>query len=191
MGVAGGLNDRASITAPVKSFYPNGFGIYNMAGNVSEWTADVFRPLSNIDVSDFNPYRGNKWKKIDMSTGQPEVDSLGRIKTLDVTDAEASKRRNYQRGDVKNFLDGDSSSQVTYGYGQTTLVNDKSRVFKGGSWNDRAYWLSPGTRRFLDEDQASSQIGFRCAMIRLGSQEGKGLKTGNFWARRKQNSRKR
>ena len=191
MGVAGGLNDRASITAPVKSFYPNGFGIYNMAGNVSEWTADVFRPLSNLDVSDFNPYRGNKWKKIDMTTGQPEVDSLGRIKTLDVTDAEASKRRNYQRGDVKNFLDGDSSSQVTYGYGQTTLVNDKSRVYKGGSWNDRAYWLSPGTRRFLDEDQGNSQIGFRCAMIRLGSQEGKGMKTGNIWARRKQNSRKR
>lgn len=191
MGVAGGLNDRASITAPVKSFYPNGFGLYNMAGNVSEWTADVFRPLSNLDVSDFNPYRGNKWTKIDMSSGAPEVDSMGRIKTVNLTDAEASKRRNYQRGDVKNFLDGDSSSQVTYGYGQTTLINDKSRVYKGGSWNDRAYWLSPGTRRFLDEDQASSQIGFRCAMIRVGSQEGNGFKTGNIWSRRKQNSRKR
>jgi sulfatase modifying factor 1 len=45
-GVAGGLNDRAIYTAPVNSFYPNGFGIYNMAGNVSEWVADVFRPLN-------------------------------------------------------------------------------------------------------------------------------------------------
>src|SRR5689334_23767685 len=39
------------------------------------------------------------------------------------------------------------------GYGQTTLISDKSRVIKGGSWNDRPYWLSPGTRRFLEEDQ--------------------------------------
>ena len=30
MGVAGGLNDRAAITAPVKSFFPNAFGLYNM-----------------------------------------------------------------------------------------------------------------------------------------------------------------
>jgi formylglycine-generating enzyme required for sulfatase activity len=47
MGVAGGLNDRAVYTAPVTSFYPNGFGVYNMAGNVSEWTADVYRPLNS------------------------------------------------------------------------------------------------------------------------------------------------
>src|ERR1035437_229618 len=37
MGVAGGLNDRAAIPGPVTSFYPNGFGLYNMSGNVSEW----------------------------------------------------------------------------------------------------------------------------------------------------------
>ena len=45
-GVAGGLNDRAFYTAEVKSFYPNGFGMYNMAGNVSEWVCDVYRPLT-------------------------------------------------------------------------------------------------------------------------------------------------
>ncbi len=51
----------------------------------------------------------------------------------------------------------------------TTLISDKSRVYKGGSWADRAYWLSPGNRRFLDEDKATALIGFRCAMDRLGS----------------------
>ena len=68
-----------------------------------------------------------------------------------------------------------------YGYGVTTLVSDKSRVYKGGSWNDRAYWLSPGTRRFLEEDQAMSTFGFRCAMDRMGSPEGNKSKTGNWW----------
>ncbi len=51
----------------------------------------------------------------------------------------------------------------------TTLVSDKSRVYKGGSWADRAYWLAAGNRRFLDEDKSSATIGFRCAMDRIGS----------------------
>jgi len=187
MGVAGGLNDRAVYTAPVKSFYPNGFGIYNMAGNVSEWVSDVYRPLTNLDADDVSPYRGNKYMKLyKNANGEAEIDSMGRVKMEAVTDEESKNRRNYQRGNVINFLDGDSTSQASYGYGITTLVSDKSRVYKGGSWNDRAYWLSPGTRRYLEEDQASSTIGFRCAMDRMGSPEGNKRKTGNFWRSKKQ-----
>lgn len=51
----------------------------------------------------------------------------------------------------------------------TSLVSDRSRVFKGGSWRDRAYWMAPGTRRFLDEKMSRDDLGFRCAMDRLGS----------------------
>ncbi len=186
-GVAGGLNDRAIYTAPVKSFYPNGFGIYNMAGNVSEWVMDVFRPLSSMDMDDVASFRGNKFQKIYKNQdGEAEIDSLGRVKMVDVTDAESANRRNYQRGNVINYLDGDSLSLASYGYGQTTLISDKSRVYKGGSWNDRAYWLSPGTRRHLEEDQSSSLIGFRCAMDRMGSPEGNNRKTGNWWKTRRQ-----
>ncbi|AXE16583.1 gliding motility lipoprotein GldJ [Runella rosea] len=49
-----------------------------------------------------------------------------------------------------------------------SVVNDKLRVYKGGSWNDVAYWLSPGTRRFLSQDSSTATIGFRCAMISTG-----------------------
>jgi sulfatase modifying factor 1 len=200
MGVAGGLNDNAVYTAPVTSFYPNGFGLYNMSGNVSEWVADVYRPLSSVDVDDVSPYRGNKYQTIDLGKeNKADRDSLGRIKYRDITDDESKNRRNYQKGDVINYLDGDSlvigvkynaDTSNKYGYGFTTLISDKSRVVKGGSWNDRAYWLSPGTRRFLEEDQASSTVGFRCAMDRVGSPAGNGRKTGINYKERKQNSRK-
>jgi len=52
---------------------------------------------------------------------------------------------------------------------QSQLISNKSRVYKGGSWKDVAYWMSPGTRRYLDQDSATATIGFRCAMIRAGS----------------------
>ena len=54
----------------------------------------------------------------------------------------------------------------------TSLISDKSRVFKGASWKDRAYYLNPGTRRYLEENRSSSAIGFRCAMDRIGSPSG-------------------
>lgn len=162
-----------------------------MSGNVNEWVADVYRPMSTMDMDDFNPFRGNQFKKLFKNqNGEYERDSLGRVKYVDVTDEESKARRNYQRGNAVNYMDGDTLSGAAYGYGKTTLISDKSRVYKGGSWNDRAYWLSPGTRRYMEEDQASSQVGFRCAMDRLGSQEGNGFKNGQYFGKRRQNSRK-
>jgi gliding motility-associated lipoprotein GldJ len=182
MGVAGGLNDRASIPAPVKSFYPNAFGLYNMAGNVSEWVEDVYRPLSPLDVSDFNPFRGNVFRDVYRNQyGEPEKDSLGNLKTILEPDSIAEDHWNYMRADLRDYLDGDSTSGATYAYGETTLVNDSSRVIKGGSWNDFPYWLSPGARRFMQQDRASNTVGFRCAMNRVGSQQGNGFKTGNYF----------
>jgi hypothetical protein len=70
MGVAGNLNDNADITAPVFSYWPNDYGLYNMAGNVSEWVMDVYRPLSGEEYDEFRPFRGNVFKtKVLNSTG--------------------------------------------------------------------------------------------------------------------------
>ncbi len=171
MGVAGGLNDNADITAPIDAFIPNDYGLYNMAGNVSEWVMDVYRPMSLQDNSDFNSYRGNVFKKLklDEDEGIPmEKDSLGRLRYEEVTEEENVNRRNYRRSEYRDYLDGDKSSEVVYDYGVSSLINNNVRVYKGGSWNDRAYFMTPGARRFQDESQSSFSIGFRCAMMRVG-----------------------
>ncbi|MEE9349972.1 MAG: gliding motility lipoprotein GldJ [Flavobacteriaceae bacterium] len=51
---------------------------------------------------------------------------------------------------------------------RNTLISDRTRVIKGGSWNDRAYWLDPSQRRYLPEYMATNYVGFRCATDRLG-----------------------
>ena len=38
--------------------------------------------------------------------------------------------------------------------------------------NNFGFWLVGGNRRFLDEDQSTDYIGFRCAMDRVGSPVG-------------------
>lgn len=359
MGVAGQLNDGADITAPVTSFWPNDYGLYHMAGNVSEWVMDVYRPLTSEDYDEFRPFRGNVFQtkqlnnagsiddkttqviydvhgmkeylnefervryqrisganhdpadprtpaglqannlaKHNMNTGanlgnspdpyyvshgkvkdQIELDLMlalnvaldsaislkndkydleasqfvqdeifdgifenilrqgpeyeyahetitilregfaefitntpGKLKYRNVVEEENIGRSNYRKDDYIDYLDGDIESTIYYDKAEvkarineakqdpallmyqsdyetydleglpikpedrtswpSTLISDKSRVYKGGSWRDRAYWLNAGSRRFLDERQNTCTIGFRCAMDRVGSPVG-------------------
>lgn len=378
MGVAGALNDAADITAPVDSYWPNDYGLYHMAGNVSEWVMDVYRPLSHEDFDEFRPFRGNVFTTkvlgndgvIDEKTNQviydvyglkeylhefervryqrisaqdhtqnmtmsdsldstglyqgmamnvksrtdieyynapPEqvylskskskdsmellllfelnrvidlaidaadnqfymeaseiiqtnifdglfdgvdarfirtdglgneypleiipmlrkgmsdyiVNTPGNLKWRKVTAEENIDRNNYKNSDYKDYEDGDFESSQFYNSNggsdapgdrkgdinsglrdenlvmyqndheaydlnggkirpndrtgwPTTLISDQSRVYKGGSWHDRAYWIVGSNRRFLHEDYSSCTIGFRCAMDRLGSPKGLG-----------------
>ncbi len=199
MGVAGNLNDAAEIPAPVYAYWPNDYGLYNMAGNVAEWVADVYRPLSYEDFNDFRPYRGNVFTKFELDNegNFAEKDTLGRMKEVPLEPEDMQGRRNFRKYYNVDYMDGDYKSSINYSdpgkivdytnenqnsimqqkldnkvmyqYGVTSLINDKARVYKGGSWKDRVYWATPGARRFLDEEQATDHIGFRCAMTRVGS----------------------
>ena len=51
---------------------------------------------------------------------------------------------------------------------RTTLISDNTRVYKGGAWSDREYWLDPAQRRYLPEYMATNYIGFRCVSDKLG-----------------------
>ena len=195
MGVGGYLNDKADITAPVRSNPPNDFGLYNMAGNVDEWVEDTYRQTSFEEVEDFNPFRGNQFtdKRIaDPAKGLYAKDKYGRpiqdpsksnkkLKYSEYLAEQAGAKDSTAKGPaIKNPLDGKPYSPDFRGqgdtvnttlYGTTTLVNNHSKIYKGGSWNDLAFWLNPATRRFMDEDNASAEVGFRCAMTLVGAPE--------------------
>ena len=176
MGIAGAPNDGYVITAPVDAFAANDFGLYNMAGNVNEWVLDVYRETSFGVMAEYNPYRGNVYTTVIR-------DSLTATGCLAIEHTAANDKRNYKDGDLTSRLDTDypldttgltEEQMMTVKFDPTDIlapqITNNARVYKGGSWNDRIYWLNPTTRRYLDQSKASSTIGFRCAMSVLGDQ---------------------
>ena len=114
------------------------------------------------------------------------IDALpGQMQKRNESLEENLNRTNYRIADNIDYLDGDRNSSFdfaaqsaeedqlkdkrVYNFGGSSLISNRSRVYKGGGWDDRAYYLIPGTRRYLDERQSSASIGFRCAMDRVGT----------------------
>lgn len=235
-GIAGWSDDGADITAQVKSYEPNDYGLYDMAGNVAEWVADVYRPIIDDEFNDFNYYRGNVYTKnaigpdgkvkivqLDsivydtLSNGKIVARNLpGEIMQEPIGEEQTYLRTNYSKSDNRDYRDGDKPSTRYYqqfsddigdngnkrmynspeqkvyadSLGQldrqydksttrTTLIDNEVRVFKGGSWRDRDYWLDPAQRRYFPQDMATDYIGFRCAMSRVGSKSKKGKRPRN------------
>lgn len=198
MGVAGALNDNADITAKVKSYQKNAFGLYNMAGNVSEWVMDTYRPTAHTTNDEFRPFQGNDYMRFQLQEdgSQEERDSTGHIPITRVPTNESAQQGRHIRGSrLYGYGDGDTTYggnlmvNGMYEYGASSLINDSTKVYKGGSWADRAYWLSPGTRRFMQGNMASNTIGFRCVVDRMGSPSGNNEPAGNHFGLEKNRRR--
>jgi formylglycine-generating enzyme len=159
-GIAGKLNDGALVTEYIYAYPPNDYGLYNIAGNVSEWVEDVYRPMAFAEVAGLNPLRRRKLVN----------DPNSPLYKIASDTTQSVFRDDKEPYNPKNESDPNKSIQ-------NSLVDDDVRVFKGGSWRDVAYWCSPGTRRYLDKDESRSYIGFRCAMIMAGEQQGEKRRT--------------
>jgi len=243
-GVAGWSDDGADITNKVRSYNPNDFGLYDMAGNVAEWVQDVYRPMVDDEANDFNYFRGNVYTKnkigedgvVELVTSETVTyDTLsngrimarnfpGQIAQVPVDENETYLRTQFSTSDNRNFRDGDRQSTRFFKFGgsdeeggnsedklrmyespkhkislavdstsaqrkllkqfdksekRTSLIDNNVRVYKGGSWRDRAYWLDPASRRYFPQDMATDYIGFRCAMSKVGPKSNKKTPRGN------------
>jgi len=230
-GIAGWSDDGGAITVNTKFHTPNSLGLYGMGGNVAEWVADVYRPIIDDDISDFNYFRGNvftkpaigKDGKVMINENKVVFDTLpngkliskslpGLLEMVPVDNNDTYLRTNFSESDNRSYRDGDLASSRQYteknkedaekikmynspnnsiktndlgemvkaydtSDNRNTLISDEVRVYKGGSWKDRAFWLDPAQRRFLPQYMATDFIGFRCAMSRIGGKSNTQNKT--------------
>ena len=126
----------------------------------------------NFNRSDNRNYRDGdraSSKEYEKMTLEADGESVGAVRN-------ASERANISRSmynspnqKIINNGEGGIIREYDKSNDRTTLIDDEARVYKGGSWRDRAYWLDPAQRRSLPQYSATDYIGFRCAMSRVGS----------------------
>jgi formylglycine-generating enzyme len=107
------IDDGAVYAAKIGSYEPNEYGLYDMAGNVAEWTSTAYSPSSYVFTHDLNP--------------------------------------NYEF----NAKPGDPAVL-------------KTKVVRGGSWKDVAYFLQCGSRDYEYQDSTKPYIGFRNVRAYIG-----------------------
>jgi formylglycine-generating enzyme required for sulfatase activity len=150
-----------------------------MAGNVNEWVQDVYRPTSFQEFNEFQPLRGSVYTNFHKDS----TNGFSRNQYGEMVKDTVANYTNYRDGDFQSNLEenfwknkndtvkSSLSTDTMYPYAKDNFlprITDRTRVYKGGGWKDRTYWLGPGTRRYMDERKSTNDIGFRCAMTKLG-----------------------
>ncbi|MFH2142233.1 MAG: SUMF1/EgtB/PvdO family nonheme iron enzyme [Bacteroidota bacterium] len=179
----------------VKLFAANGFGLYDMAGNVAEWVMDRYRPVNFNCMNDFRPFRGNIYTNDSIRSALLN-DSSGNINYLDgyaAIESDSSKypekikgnddvhvalkkiieKRNFcnEEERVDTIKDKDRWLYIAEGEVHNARVAERypdARIIKGGSWATGPVYMQCGAREILSEKSSSTRVGFRIAMTCAG-----------------------
>lgn len=68
-------DDKGLYTVLAKHYAPNDYGLFNMSGNVAEWTSSSYNPVNEVNSSSVNPFKndlsistkivkGGSWKDV-------------------------------------------------------------------------------------------------------------------------------
>jgi len=164
-----GEDGKASIISPNELVFdtlPNGKVLLKrLPGDLDKVAIDEEETFlrQNFSESDNRNFRdGDVESSREFASGKPDSGDGTKTETSLMYDAPVTAKIAYND-------DGEAVRQIDKSAKRTTLITDEVRVYKGGSWKDRAYWLDPAQRRYLPQYIATDYIGFRCAMSRLGS----------------------
>ena len=171
-GISGFGNDGSAITNDVKKFPSNDYGVYGMLGNVSEWTADIYRPIIDDEANDFNYFRGNTFKKnIDDGNGgfvkyneeNIEYDTLNNGRLV-YKGLPGSYKKEITK-DYGNHRDGDTKS--------TLQINNNEDINTSDMYNSpvRTFVVDQNGKVVLEKDasQRTSEISDEVRVVKGGS----------------------
>ncbi|NDW18326.1 gliding motility-associated lipoprotein GldK [Dysgonomonas sp. 216] len=110
--------DGELITSRVASYNPNRYGLYDMAGNVSEWTSTTYVESGNAVVNDLNPEYGYNAAKEDPYADKKKVIKGGSWKDVGM----------FIRGDMRDFeYQNQPRSYIGFRCVRTQIGTSKSR----------------------------------------------------------------
>jgi formylglycine-generating enzyme required for sulfatase activity len=135
-------------TSPVGSFPPNGFGLYDMIGNVLQFVQDCFAPSYSGLATDGSAYEVDVELK---ATDQKLHDSVVGFCTQDVLDGENNAAKLQECvAEMSAELGGTRSCSY--------------RMARGGDWGDPPKEIRSAFRApWADSDRVSTGLGFRVA----------------------------
>ncbi|MFC2111377.1 SUMF1/EgtB/PvdO family nonheme iron enzyme, partial [Bacteroidota bacterium] len=156
--------------SPVKSFPANDFELYDMAGNVAEWTLDSYGSSNRRE----NYRRNSNINYLDSYTLH---DSLKVTADDDIKTAKIKIFQRMQQSNSDNTLGLYTISEqrlerlakIEIHNAKVSEANKPARIVKGGSWATAAAYMQCGSREIFDQTKGSCRIGFRVAMTIPGA----------------------